>query len=35
MVSKSLQLANNPSEQRILREQRDFFIRHVKFFMKF
>ncbi len=34
MVSKSQQLANNPSEQRVLREQRDFFIRHVKFFLQ-
>ena len=33
MVSNSLQLANNPSGQRVLKEQRDFFIRHVNFFL--
>ena len=35
MVSNSLQLANNPSGQRVLKEQRDFFIRHVNFLMEF
>ena len=35
MVSNSLQLANNPSGQRVLKEQRDFFIRHVNFLIEF